>query len=253
MSRSLGSTFAKQWLQLNPNGKVIERDLTKTDLPFVELPWIIATRTEPDAQDAEQRAALAIGDSLIAELKSANEWLITTPMYNFAIPARLKAYIDHIVRADQTFSRTAESFTGLLTGKKATVIFASAGEYDPSSPLAAYDHLSPYLKMILALIGVTEVTFVQAGSTWKVDRGITDSETFLTSICGQHPMLASVGGSRFDERLPSRPSHGGEIFAQVHREFAPASSDELVDPLQRNSQAPESRWIDHQGRQHRWA
>jgi FMN-dependent NADH-azoreductase len=193
ISRALGTTFAKQWSQSHSAGEIIERDLAKTQLPFVELPWIMAAYSEPATHNEEQRAALAIGNDLIAELKSADEWLIATPMYNFAVPARLKAFIDHIVRAGQTFNANADgSYTGLLTGKKVTVIVASAGDYTPGSPAEGYDALRPYLKSILGFIGVTDVTFVQAGSTWKVDRGITDREKFLASFSDQLASLASA-------------------------------------------------------------
>jgi FMN-dependent NADH-azoreductase len=182
-----------QWSQNHSGGTVIERNLAKTDLPFVELPWIMAAYSDPANHNEEQQAALAIGNDFIAELKSADEWLITTPMYNFAVPARLKAYIDHIVRAGQTFNANPDgSYTGLVTGKKVTVIVASAGEYTPGSPIESYDALRPYLKSILAFIGVTDVTFVQAGSTWKIDRGVTDRETFLASFSDQLASLASV-------------------------------------------------------------
>lgn len=193
VSRALGTTFAEQWGQRHPGGDVIERDLAKTHLPFVELPWIVAAFSDAATHSEEQRAAIAIGDDLIAELKSADEWLITTPMYNFAVPARLKAYIDHVVRAGQTFNTNADgSYTGLITGKKATVIVTSAGDYAPGSPTEGYDDVRPYLTRILSFIGVTDVTFVQAGSTWKVDRGITDRETFLAGFSEQIAPLASV-------------------------------------------------------------
>jgi FMN-dependent NADH-azoreductase len=79
---------------------------------------------------------------------------------------RLKAYIDHVARAGQPFRTDADgSFTGLLTGKKLTVIVASVGEYTPGSPIG---RLRPYLKRILFVIGVTGVTFIQAGSLGRV-------------------------------------------------------------------------------------
>ena len=192
ISRALGATFAEQWSQSHSGGEVIQRDLEKTYLPFVELPWIIAAYSDSATHSEEQRAALAIGNELIAELKRADEWLITTPMYNFSVPARLKAYIDHIVRTGQTFRTNADgSFTGLLTGKKVTVIVASAGEYTPGSPIEAYDDLRAYLKRILSVIGVTDVTCVQAGSTWKVDRGNADREAFLAGFSDQVAALTS--------------------------------------------------------------
>jgi FMN-dependent NADH-azoreductase len=184
--------YATQWGQRYPDGGVIERDLTQTDLPFVALPWISAANGDAIAHNAEQSAALAVGNAFIDELRNAEHWLITTPMYNFAVPARLKAYIDHIVRVGVTFKTHEDgSFTGLLEGKKATVIVSSAGEYTPGSPIEAYDHVGSYLKSILSVIGVTDVTIVQAGATWKVDHGLIDLETYVADFSGQHLLLAS--------------------------------------------------------------
>ena len=192
ISRQLGKQFAEQWLHSHSGGKVVDRDLAKTDLPYVELPWIIGAYSDPAQHDDSQKAALQIGNTLIAELKAADEWLITTPMYNFSLPARFKSYIDHIVRAGVTFNANKDgSYTGLITGKKATVIIASAGEYGASSPAESYDMEKPYIRAILGFIGVTDVTFVQVGSTWKVDRGMETRESFVAAQSSQIALAAS--------------------------------------------------------------
>ncbi len=186
ISRRLGTDFAEQWSQTHAGGKVIERDLAKTDLPYIELPWITGAYTDPAQHDEHQKAALQVGNHLIAELKEADEWLITTPMYNFAVPSKLKSFIDHITRSGQTFRVNSDgTYTGLLTGKKATVIIASAGQYTAGSPAEPIDAVKPYLRFILGFLGVTDVTFIQAGSTWKVDRGVEPRESFLAAIADQ--------------------------------------------------------------------
>ena len=125
---------------------------------FLELPWIVANFSKPSARTDEQRELLRFSDDLVAELQQADHYLLATPMYNFGIPARLKSYVDHIVRAGITFRTNADgSYTGLLTGKKATVIIASAGEYTPGAPTEGLDTLKPYLREILGFIGVTDV------------------------------------------------------------------------------------------------
>lgn len=172
ISRRLSSLFLEQWKEAHADGQVIERDIDTTDLPFLEFPWITANLTRSSARTEQQKALLVPSDELIAELQKADEYLIATPMYNFGIPAKLKAYVDHIVRSGLTFTMNADgSYTGLLSGKKATVIIASAGEYGPDAPTEGLDTLKPYLREILGFIGVTEVTFIQSGSTWKVDSG----------------------------------------------------------------------------------
>ena len=105
ISRQLGRRFADQWLQSHPGGKVVTRDLAKTDIPFVDLPWIGGAFTAPDQHTPENKAALKVSNEFVAELLSADEIVITTPMYNFNIPAVLKAWIDHIVRVGVTFSK----------------------------------------------------------------------------------------------------------------------------------------------------
>ena len=192
ISRALGAKFADQWLQTYQDGTVTERDLAKTHLPFVELPWITAAYSDPSTHNDEQKSAIAIGNDLIAELKSADEWLITTPMYNFAVPAKLKAFIDHVVRAGQTFTANADgSYTGLVQGKRATVIVASAGDYSAGTPAEGYNAETPYLRAILGFIGVTDVVFLQAGSTWKVDRGVENRDQYIAGFSDQLAAFAS--------------------------------------------------------------
>src|SRR5229473_5350331 len=193
ISRKLSSLFLEQWTKAHADYKVIERDIATTDLPFVEFPWITANRTKSSARTEEQKSLLKLSDDLIAELQQADEYLIATPMYNFGIPAKLKAYVDHIVRAGTTFKTNADgSYTGLLNGKKATVIVASAGEYTPGAPTEGLDTLKPYLRDILGFIGVTDVTFIQSGSTWKVDNGAERADEHIAPLKDQVMAAASA-------------------------------------------------------------
>ena len=192
VSRALGAEFEQQWLAKNKDGKVVSRDLAKTNLPFVELPWILGAYSDPSTHNEEQKQALAIGNEMIAELKAADEWLITTPMYNFAVPAKLKAYIDHIIRVGQTFKVNSDgSYSGLVSGKKAYVILASAGEYGAGSPAETFNAETPYLKAILGFIGVSDVKFLQAGSTWKLDRGMEQKDAFMAQFADQVKALTA--------------------------------------------------------------
>lgn len=186
ISRKLGGQFIEQWQQAHAGGQVIERDLAKTDMPFVDLPWILGAYSPEEARTDEHKAALKLGDEFIAELEQADQYLITTPMYNFAVPAALKAWIDHVVRAGKTFRMTPEGgYLGLLEGKRATVIVASAGSYHAGSPAETYNLETPYLKQILAFIGVTDVTVLQAGATSKVDRGMATADELVAPLKDQ--------------------------------------------------------------------
>src|SRR3546814_3466262 len=72
-------------------------------------------------------AALAASDQLIAELITADTLVIGCPIYNFAIPAPLKAWLDQICRARVTFTYSDNGPKGLLTGKRAIVVMTSGG------------------------------------------------------------------------------------------------------------------------------
>jgi FMN-dependent NADH-azoreductase len=82
------------------------------------------------------------------------------------------------------------SYTGLLNGKKATVIIASAGEYGPDAPAEGLDTLKPYLREILGFIGVTNVTFIQSGSTWKLDSESEQAEKHIAPLIAQVKQVA---------------------------------------------------------------
>jgi FMN-dependent NADH-azoreductase len=179
ISRQLSNAAVNAWKSKNPGGKVIERDLTKTEITFVDLDWIAGAFHAPDQQTESHRKALAISDQLVAELLEASDIVIGTPMYNFAIPAVLKAWIDHVVRAGKTFRYSAAGAEGLAKGRKAVVVVASGGRYDEASGLSAYNHEIPYLRHILGFIGITDVTFIQAGGTAQVAQGKISSEEFL--------------------------------------------------------------------------
>ena len=186
VSRKLAAQFEAAWTAAHPDGKVITRDLAHTELPFVSLPWIMGAYSDPAGHTPEQKHALAIGNELIAELQAADEYLIDTPMYNFAVPAILKAWIDHIVRAGSTFNANQDgSYTGLLTGKKATVLIASAGGYAPGTPAETYNFERPYLTHVLGFIGVTDVKFVEAGGTYVLNSGSKTVDEFIAPLHDQ--------------------------------------------------------------------
>jgi FMN-dependent NADH-azoreductase len=178
ISRKISKAAVEAWKTKNPNGKVIERDLTKSDLTFVNLDWIMGAFTAPETQSEAHKKALAISDELTAELLASDVIVIGVPMYNFAIPALLKAWVDHIVRAGKTFNYDANGVQGHVGGRKFVIAVASGGVY-AGTPMEAYDHEIPYLRHILGFIGVTDITFVQAGGTMGVAQGNVSETDFL--------------------------------------------------------------------------
>jgi FMN-dependent NADH-azoreductase len=173
-SRKLTSLFVEKWRAEHPGGQVVERDLVKTHLPFVDLPWIRGAFTPPDQHSLESAAAMKISDYLVAELQAADRIVIGTPTYNFSIPAVLKAYIDHVVRVGVTVVDNV----GQLTGKKATIILASRGDFSPGSPFEGYNQASGYLRQVLGFIGITDLDIILAGRARAGLTGETAVEEF---------------------------------------------------------------------------
>ena len=174
-SRQLTSEFAAQWRDRNPVGGILERDLAKTSFEPVNEQWISAAYTPEGNRTPEQNAALAQSDELIAELRAADEYVFGVSMHNFSIPSSLKLWIDQVARVGKTFSYEGGVPAGLLKGKKATFLVATGGNYEQGTPMAAMNHIEPYLRSVFGFLGVTDVKFINASGTSRsrfgVDRG----------------------------------------------------------------------------------
>ena len=179
ISRNLSAAFAKEWKSKHADGTVTYRDLAAAEIPFVDLPWIMGAYTPPETHTPEIKNALAVSDNFIGELLAADEIVIGTPMYNFNLPARLKAWIDHVVRHGKTFTVGANGYEGLAGGRKVTMIIASAGNYLPGAQTESYNFEGPYLKFIFGFIGITDVNFVLSGETAGVAQGKVDMGDYL--------------------------------------------------------------------------
>lgn len=132
--------------------KIIRRDLAQ-GLPFLDETFTIATFTPAEDRTEAQNQALTISDGLVAELMAADTIVIGAPIYNFSIPAVLKAWIDQIARVGMTFAYTETGPKGLLEGKKVIITLASGG-----TPLGSeIDFASPYLRFALGFVGITDV------------------------------------------------------------------------------------------------
>lgn len=137
--------------------ELTRRDLN-TGIALVDEDWINANFTADEDRSVEQRAMLGASDSLVAELLHADVIVIGAPIYNFGVPASLKAWVDMIARARLTFRYTDQGPEGLLKGKKAYVVVASGG-VPIDSPV---DFATPYLRQALKFVGITDVEIIAA-------------------------------------------------------------------------------------------
>lgn len=160
--------------------RVIARDLA-TPLPLLDEAWVGANFTPSDQRTEDQRAKLALSDELIAELAAADTLVIGLPIYNFGVPAALKAWIDQVARAGVTFQYTETGPKGLLEGKRAIVAVASGGTEAGSE----IDFATGYIRHVLGFIGIHDVAFVTA------DRLMVDAEAAMATAHAQVDALAA--------------------------------------------------------------
>ncbi|GAB4576670.1 MAG: NAD(P)H-dependent oxidoreductase [Roseibium sp.] len=157
VTRELSDSLVRRLLGKTPEMKVINRDLSQ-GLPFIDEDWVAANFTDPAERSAEQRLKLALSDTLVAELKAADTIVIGAPVYNFSVPAALKAWIDLVARARETFRYTENGPVGLLEGKKAYVLVASGGTKVGSD----IDFAGSYLTHVLGFLGISDVQVIAA-------------------------------------------------------------------------------------------
>jgi len=137
---------------------VTTRDLLSTPAKQIDETWIGANFTAVEERTEEQKQALEVSDALIKELQDNDVIVIGLPIYNFGVPAALKAWVDLICRAGVTFSYTENGPQGLLEGKRAIVAVASGG-VPIDSPA---DFATPYIKFAMNFIGISDVTVIAA-------------------------------------------------------------------------------------------
>ncbi|MEU8899863.1 NAD(P)H-dependent oxidoreductase [Nocardia sp. NPDC048505] len=168
-TRSLTDDFVTRWVRQHAEVTVARRDLGTQPPPHVTEDWIAAAFTAPDQRTPRMRADLAVSDGLVDELLGADVLVLGVPMYNFGIPAMLKAYIDQIVRVGRTFSfdpEAADPYAPLLPPGKRAFVIVSTGDsgYQADGPLTAMNQVEPYLRTVFGFIGIDDLQFVYVGN-----------------------------------------------------------------------------------------
>jgi len=188
VSRNMTRRFLQEWRETHPQGQIVDRDLSATQLAFIDAAWLQAYFTPPSQHSADMIDTLRLSDEFVGELLAADHLVIATPVYNYNVPAALKTWIDCIVRKGITLGFDGK---GLVTGKKATVLIASGGDYREGSPIRDRDIASQYLRLILGVIGITDVTFVAGGGAKAVDLREETMADFVTKLAPELEQAAA--------------------------------------------------------------
>jgi FMN-dependent NADH-azoreductase len=162
ITRSLTAAIVAQQQALHPETQVIYRDLA-SDAPLHLSGAHIAAWQGTAPTETVVASDVANGTALLDELFAADIIVIGAPMYNFAIPGQLKAWIDRLLIAGKSFRYGANGPEGLLPpGKKMFIASARGGAYVPGTPGASFDHQETHLRGALGFIGLTDVTVIRA-------------------------------------------------------------------------------------------
>lgn len=158
-TRRLSKELVERLKVAKADATVVYRDLVANQLPHVDMTIRHAWLPE-NGGDPAFASTLDRSKALVEELKAADVLVIGSPMYNFSVPSTLKAWIDHVAIAGQTFGYTAEGPRGLLSGK-AYLLLSSGGVYS-QGPFALNDHLATYLEAILRFLGISDIETIRA-------------------------------------------------------------------------------------------
>jgi FMN-dependent NADH-azoreductase len=161
LSRQLCGHFVAQLTTNHPSITVTRRDVGLDPPPFVSEAFIAAAFTPEAERTSEQRAVLAVSNELIAEVHAADLIIIASPMYNYGMPAALKAWFDQVIRIGQTFSfdlaRGDFPLEPIQSGKT-MVVLATHGEFGfgPGGVRARWNHLVPHIVTAARYLGVEQ-------------------------------------------------------------------------------------------------
>jgi FMN-dependent NADH-azoreductase len=164
-SDKLSQKIIRLLLKSEPRATLTTRVVGDGALPHVDESYAVALgNAQQLSTEVSRQGSMSQSEELIQELENADVVVIGTPMHNFTVPSALKAWIDHIVRVNRTFSVTAEGKVGVLRDRPVFVAVSSGGRYSGGHGRQP-DFLTPYLKAILGTIGLHDLTFFSIEGT----------------------------------------------------------------------------------------
>ncbi|WP_323990486.1 FMN-dependent NADH-azoreductase [Pseudomonas canadensis] len=158
-SRQLSAGVVKAWQAAEPGVEVTYRDVAAEGFNHFSGATLGALGTPADQRSAAQQHEAELSAKTLAEFLAADAVVIAAPMYNFTIPTQLKAWIDRIAVAGQTFRYSEAGPEGLCGNKKVIVVSTSGGLHAGQATGVAHED---YLKVLLGFLGITDIEFVRA-------------------------------------------------------------------------------------------
>jgi FMN-dependent NADH-azoreductase len=169
-SRTLTELFMDQWKTVHRDPIVRVRELGNTVVPHITDAWIAANLKPVASRTAEELDALRISDTYIRELRDADIVVLGTPMYNWSIPSALKAYIDQVLRLNETFridpGNARQPYVGLLENKTLVLLVARGIQgYEIGQENEHLNFQTTYLKTVFNMVGIHDIHLVAIDGT----------------------------------------------------------------------------------------
>ncbi|WP_458130497.1 FMN-dependent NADH-azoreductase [Pseudomonas sp. R3-41] len=158
-SRQLSREVVEAWKAAEPGIAVTYRDLAADAISHFSAQTLVAAGTSAELRDAALKHEADLSASAMAEFLAADAVVIAAPMYNFSIPTQLKAWIDRIAVAGQTFRYTEAGPEGLCGGKKLVIVSTSGGLHAGQPSGVGHED---YIKLVFGFLGITDIEFVRA-------------------------------------------------------------------------------------------
>jgi FMN-dependent NADH-azoreductase len=169
-------------LRQHPTASVVTRRVGGGEIPPIDADY---ATSQGSAADVSQAGSMALSEELVQELETSDFVVIGTPMHNFTVPAALKAWIDHVVRARRTFNVTAAGKVATLRDRPVFVAISSGGRFSGEHARQP-DFLTPYLRAILGVVGLHDLTFFSVEGTAFGQDFIAEARTKTDRALQEH-------------------------------------------------------------------
>jgi FMN-dependent NADH-azoreductase len=174
ITRQLTGRFVEAWRAAHPGAEIIDRDVGIHPPTPVSEAWIAASFTPADQRSPEMHEALEESETFIGEILRADAIVLGVPMYNFGMPAQMKAWFDQIVRVGRTFEfkdDVSDPYLSLLPSKPVVLITATGTSgYEPGGPNERFNFLDPHLQSVLAFVGLGDISLIRVGFEESQDK-----------------------------------------------------------------------------------
>ena len=162
VSRRLTAAIVARLHAVAPDAVITYRDVAADPLPQFTAKVAVGRAQPVGERDALAQQDIAILDAVLDEVLAADTIVIGAPMYNFAIPSQLKAWLDALAVAGTTFRYTDKGPEGLLGSRRVIVASSRGGLYGADTPNASADHQETYLKSFLGFLGIRDLEIIRA-------------------------------------------------------------------------------------------